>query len=271
MTLLHAIILGIVQGLTEFLPVSSSGHLALLERLFGLSGGNLRFEVFVHLGTLVAVVVAFRARIAKLLRAVFRARVYGERGRLRFSDEHLRLALLLLLATVPAAVIGLLFDDAVERAFQSPVAVSAFLLVTGAVLFATRFVRAGGERMNWWRALVVGCAQAVAILPGVSRSGSTIGAGIYCGVRQEDAAEFSFLLSIPVILGAGLLKFRDALREGIPPAELLTLAAGGLLAAVSGYLSIKLLLGVVRRRRLEYFAYYCWAAGLAGLAWFLTR
>ncbi len=271
MTLLHAIILGIVQGLTEFLPVSSSGHLALLERLFGLSGDNLRFEVFVHLGTLVAVVAVFRKKILKLARAVFTARVYSERGRLRFTDDNLRLALLLILATIPAAVVGLLFEDAIERAFQSPVAVSAFLLITGAVLFGTRFARAGEEKMNWWRALLVGCAQAVAILPGISRSGSTICAGIYCGAKQEDAAEFSFLLSIPVILGAGLLKFKDALREGIPAGELLNLAAGGLAAAAVGYVSIKLLLGIVRRRKLEYFAYYCWAVGLAGLAWFLTH
>lgn len=271
MTLLHATILGIVQGLTEFLPVSSSGHLALIEQLFGLTGGNLRFEVFVHLGTLVSVVVVFRHRIAKLLRAVVKARVYSDRGRLRFTDENLRLALLLALATVPAAVVGYLLDDAVERAFQSPVAVSAFLLATGAVLFVTRFVRAGGERMNWWRSLAVGCAQAVAILPGISRSGSTICTGIYCGVRQEDAAEFSFLLSIPVILGAGVLKFKDALHEGFHSDEWLLLSVGGLLAAVFGYLSIRLLLGVVRRHRLEVFAYYCWAAGLAGLCWFLTR
>ncbi|MCU0606923.1 MAG: undecaprenyl-diphosphate phosphatase [Candidatus Edwardsbacteria bacterium] len=271
MTLLHAIILGIVQGLTEFLPVSSSGHLALIENLFGLSGGNLRFEVFVHLGTLAAVVVVFRKRISKLVRAVFKARVYSDRGRLRFTDDNLRLALLLVLATIPAAVIGLLFDDAIERAFQSPVAVSALLLATGAILFGTRFVRAGEKKMNWWRALLVGCAQAVAILPGISRSGSTICAGIYAGTKQEDAAEFSFLLSVPVILGAGLLKFKDALHQGIPAGELLNLAAGGLAAAAVGYVSIKLLLGIVRRRKLEYFAYYCWAAGLAGLAWFLTR
>lgn len=271
MTLLQAVFLGMVQGLTEFLPVSSSGHLALIEKLFGLAGGGLRFEVFVHLGTLLSVVIVLRKKILKLVRSVFKGRIYSDRGRIRFSDDNLRQALLLIAATVPAAAVGLLFGDAVEQAFQSPLAVSACLVITGAILFGTRFVRPGGEKMNWWRALAVGCAQAAAILPGISRSGSTIAAAVYSGVDQENAAEFSFLLSIPVILGAGLLKFKHVLKDGIPSGEALTLAVGGAAAAAFGYLGIKLLLGIVRKHRLDFFAYYCWAAGLAGLFWFATR
>ncbi|MDI6739278.1 MAG: undecaprenyl-diphosphate phosphatase [Candidatus Edwardsbacteria bacterium] len=271
MSLLQALILGIVQGLTEFLPVSSSGHLALIEKLFGLSGGNLRFEVFVHLGTLVSVVIIFRKKILKLTRSVFKARVYSDKGKLRFTDDNLRQALLLIMATVPAAAVGLLFDDAVEQAFQSPAAVSVFLLITGAILFGTRFIKASGEKINWRRALVVGCAQAVAILPGISRSGSTIAAGVYTGAGQEDAAEFSFLLSIPIILGAGLVKLGHMLKDGLPSGEAVTMAAGALAAAVFGYVSIKLVLGIVKRKRLDFFAYYCWAAGIAGLVWFSTH
>ncbi|MDO9069027.1 MAG: undecaprenyl-diphosphate phosphatase, partial [Deltaproteobacteria bacterium] len=154
-------------------------------------------------------------------------------------------------------------------AFASPIAVSALLLVTGTILFLTRFVKSHEGKINWWRALVIGLAQAMAILPGVSRSGSTISAGIFTGMKQEKAAEFSFLLSIPIILGAGVLKMKEMLETGLPSSELLTMIVGAAMAAVSGYWAIKVLLQIVKKNRLEYFAYYCWAVGLAGLFWFV--
>jgi undecaprenyl-diphosphatase len=267
MSIFQALILGLIQGLTEFLPVSSSGHLALAEKLFGLSGDNLRFEVFVHLGTLLAVVIFFRVKISKLIKSVFRGRIYYQKG-WHFTDDNLRLSLLLIMATIPAALIGYKFNHVIEQAFASPIAVSAFLLVTGAILFLTRFIKGHQGRINWWRALTIGLAQAVAILPGVSRSGSTISAGVYTGMDQQQAAEFSFLLSIPIILGAGAVKLKDMLGTGLPSSEILMITVGAIAAGVSGYFAIKLLLQAVKKGRLEYFAYYCWAVGLAGMAWF---
>ena len=267
MSIFQALILGLIQGITEFLPVSSSGHLALAGKLFGLSGDNLRFEVFVHLGTLLAVVIFFRVKIGKLIKSIFKGRMYYQKG-WHFTDDNLRLSLLLVMATIPAAFIGYKFDDVIEQAFASPIAVSAFLLVTGTILFLTRFVKSHEGKVNWWRALIIGLAQAVAILPGVSRSGSTIAAGIFTRMKQEKAAEFSFLLSIPIILGAGVIKLKDMLEIGLPSSELVLLMVGAVTAALSGYWAIQVLLQIVKKGRLEYFAYYCWAAGLAGLMWF---
>ena len=143
------------------------------------------------------------------------------------------------------------------------------MLVTGTILFFTRFVKSHEGKINWWRALVIGLAQAVAILPGVSRSGSTIAAGIFTRMKQEKAAEFSFLLSIPIILGAGVVKLKDMLETGLPSSELLMITVGAIAAAFSGYWAIKVMLHLVKKGRLEYFAYYCWAVGLAGLIWFV--
>jgi undecaprenyl-diphosphatase len=261
--------LGLVQGLTEFLPVSSSGHLVLAEKILGLEPGNLRFEVAMHLATLLAVFAVFGGKILKLARAVLLGRIRLVDGRWRFSDQNLRLALLLLLATIPAAAVGLLLDDLIEKAFANPLAVSLALLVTGGILFGTgKIARRRGD-LNWKNSLLIGLSQALAIFPGISRSGSTISAGIYSGVDQEKAAEFSFLLSIPVILGAGLLEFRKISLQDLPSGELAGIVAGGIAAAASGYGAIKMLLGLVRRSKLQYFAYYCWAAGLSSLIWLL--
>jgi undecaprenyl-diphosphatase len=274
MTLLQAVILGIIQGLTEFLPVSSSGHLLIAEKLMGVDSGNLVFEVFLHLATLTAVVVVMRRRLMQLLHALFTARVYSERGKLRFTNENLRTLLVLALATVPAAVTGYAFRhfvDGVKGDPRYPVYIAVCLIITGCILFGTRFVRPRAERIGWGRGLIIGCCQAVsALFRGISRSGSTIAGGIYAGASQEQAAEFSFLLSIPVILGATLLKLKDLLQEGLTGGAGVY-AAGGLAALASGYIAILLLLKIVRKNRLDFFAYYCWAAGLAGLLWFLNH
>jgi len=270
MNLWQAVVLGIVQGLTEFLPISSSGHLAIAEGLLGLPPGDLTYEVILHLATLVAVCLVFRRRLWKMVRAVFRARIRIHKGRLRIDDENLRLFLLILLATIPAAVIGYLLEDIVEQVFASIQAAALGLLVTGAVLFGTKFPKPQDRPLNWRRATAIGLAQAVAILPGISRSGATIGVGIYSGLRKDRAAEFSFLLSIPVILGAGLLKLKN-----LPPSGrsdiLLPLAAGGLAALICGLLAIKWLLALIKKRRLDYFAYYCWLLGIGVLIWSWMR
>ncbi len=266
MTVLEAIILGLVQGLTEFLPVSSSGHLVLTERLLGMTGENVRFIVMVHLGSLAAVLAVYRLQVLRLLRGIFLGRISRRNGRWRFSNPDTRLVLLLGAATIPAALFGFLAAGWIREIFSRPWVVGVSLLVTGSVLFGLRFVgdRRGGPTLP--RALLVGLAQALAIFPGISRSGMTISAGIYSGIERTRAADFSFLLSIPIILGTGLYEFRGIAGEGIPRAEIVILLAGALAAALSGYGAIKLLLGVIKRRGLHCFAYYCWLAGLAVLA-----
>lgn len=271
MSLLQAAILGVVQGLTEFLPVSSSGHLVLAEHLLGIPAQNLRFEVAVHLATVLSVCVAYRRKIGKLAKAVLRARIYPEKGRIRIGDENLRLFLLLLLATIPAALLGYFFEGLIERAFGNPVTTSFGLVMTGFILFATRFVKRHDRNLDWRRSLAIGLAQAVAILPGISRSGSTIATGIYAGIKQEKAAEFSFLLSIPIILGAGLVKLKEVSQAAMPAPEIAALIAGSVTAGLSGFLAIRWLLRVIKSQRFEVFAYYCWAMGALGLIWFSIR
>lgn len=266
MTIWQAILLGVVQGLTEFLPVSSSGHLVLVEKLLGLSVQNLRFEVVVHLGTLLAVIIVFRGKIVKVLAGLFCGRVRYRKGKLRFPNEHTRLAWLLVMASIPALVAGLVFGRVIEQDLLTPLSVGIFLLITGGILFGTRFVHPPSGRANWRNSLIVGFAQVLAILPGISRSGITISAGIYSGIERKQSAEFSFLLVIPLILGAGISKVGQMLKTGIAPSEITILLAGAVPAAVSGYLALRVLLEIIKKGRLDYFAYYCWLVGLIVIA-----
>lgn len=262
MSIIESIILGVVQGLTEFLPVSSSGHLVLAEELLGLTTHNIRFVVVVHLGSLLAVLAVYREQVGRIIKGVFKGRVRYRKGKWSFSDPYTRLAWLLLLATIPAGLVGVFFRDLIERIFYHPFWVGICLMVTGLILFCVRFIKPDDGGPNWWRALVIGLAQALAILPGMSRSGSTIAAGIYSGVEKSRAAEFSFLLSIPVILGAGVLEFGKMMETAPEAAEIVTLLLGAAASAISGYLAIRFLLNVIKKGNLHYFAYYCWLVAL---------
>ena len=267
MVIWKAILLGIVQGLTEFLPVSSTGHLVLLEKVLGTQANNLQFEVMVHLGTLAVVLVVFRHRIAKIIKAVLFKRIRYRKGKFRFSDENTRLFLLLSLATVPAALVGLFLDGAIARHLLTPRWVALMLLITGGIFFGTRFIGKLAGKLNWRNSIMIGLAQALAILPGISRSGSTIAAGLYLGVEKEKATEFSFLLLIPIVLGAGVLKIGEMIVEGVALSQWISLLVGAVTAALFGYLAIKLLLRVVKHNHLHYFAYYCWLLGITVLWW----
>lgn len=262
MSIIESIILGIVQGLTEFLPVSSSGHLVLTEKLLGLTTHNIRFVVVVHLGSLLAVLAVYRVQVGKIIRGLYKGRIRYRKGKWRFGDPNTRLSLLLLLATIPAGLVGFFFGGIIERIFYHPFWVGVCLAVTGLVLFCIRFVKTADGGLNWWRASIIGLAQAAAILPGISRSGSTIAAGIYSGVEKNRAAEFSFLLSIPVILGAGVLEFGKMMETAPEAGEIVTLLLGAAASAISGYLAIRFLLNVIRKGKLHYFAYYCWLVAL---------
>jgi len=257
MSYFDAIILGIIQGLTEFLPVSSSGHLVLAQEILGVNQPGIAFELVVHLGTLIAVFVYFRATIWRLTRA---ACGVG-------SAEDRRVVLWLIVGTVPAGVLGVLLKDFFEQAFASPVSTSWELIITGGILLATRFVRHGNHPISFWSALVMGCGQAVAIMPGISRSGTTIAAGLFAGVRPSTAAEFSFLLSIPAVAGAILLDV-DEIVHGTADLVAPYLIALSVSLAL-GLLSVYVVLATVKRGKFDYFAYYCFAAGGYGLYLFL--
>lgn len=260
---LQAVILGLVQGLTEFLPVSSSGHLVLVPWALGWDEPGLLFDTVLHWGTLLAVVVYFWADLWSLARAWV-----GSIARRKVDTPQAWLAWLIVIATVPAAIIGFLLNDFFESLFSAPAAVGGLLLVTGGILAAAEIFYPKIPKVDTLRlgdALVVGLAQAAAIAPGLSRSGLTITAGVFRGLGREAAARFSFLLSVPIILGAGLTQVVDAIAD--PGATTwFPLALGFTAAAISGYLAIHFLLGFVRRRRFWPFAAYCWIVGLAALA-----
>jgi undecaprenyl-diphosphatase len=266
-TILQAILLGIVQGVTEFLPVSSSAHLVIVPWALGWNldpAYAFAFDVLVQMGTLLAVIIYFAPTLREMLVAVWS----GLRSRRPMADPLARLAWLILLATIPAAVAGVLFHDAVAAAFGSPRAVFFFLLITGALLAgAERFGRPRRDldSLNVADAATVGVVQALALLPGISRSGSTISAGLFRGLQRAEAARLSFLMSIPVMIGAGLVGLKDLVELSPGPELLLPVAIGFLTAAVVGYLTIRWLLAYLAGHRLTVFAAYCFIVGILGL------
>lgn len=268
MSLTWAAVLGVVQGLTEFLPVSSSGHLVILQGLTGVKMPGVTFEVAVHLGTLLAVLIALWPDVKMLLHAIF-----GPPPRqIRFAHQRRsqrQLLAMILLALVPTGVIGLAGKDFFERLFTSPRAAAWALLVTGAVLAVTPSLSGGRTRLLAVRgrqALAVGTAQALAIVPGLSRSGLTIAAGLACGMEPDAAARFSFLLSIPAILGAAAVDALDALGSGGLALAAAPLLVGAVTATLVGVISVRWMLRLVRQGSLRSFAYYCWAVGIITLA-----
>jgi len=263
LSLLQAVILGLVQGLTEFLPISSSGHLVLGESLLKVKFDDISFEVFLHLGTLLAVLIFFRHSIWKILLAVwFRTKsMLTGSDTTSYQDEDWRLFWLIVLGSIPAGLVGVGFKDIFEKSFSSVKIVAVMLLFTGSVLFLTRFFKGLREKLKWGDAVWVGLAQAIAILPGVSRSGLTISTGIFRKVEPGRAAEFSFLLSLPAVIGASVLELKDVIYQVNMGQGLRIYLAGAVIAFIVGYLSIKFLLKVIKRGKFQYFGYYCFALG----------
>ena len=245
--MLNAIFWGIIQGLTEFLPISSSGHLVLIPALFDREAPDLATSAMLHLGTLAAVLVYFRSDLAKMA---------------RFDRPARRLISLILIGSIPAAVLGLAFEDRIEEIVSDPVVVAYFLILTGVILLLTTLLRAGDrtvEDLDVKDSVVVGFAQSFALIPGISRSGMTISAGMARGIEKTEAARFAFLLGIPVIAGAGLLQMIDVLSSGASiPAEVWV---GMVAAGLSGYAAIAILLRLLTRVGLAPFGIYCVAFG----------
>lgn len=266
MTIFEAIILGIIQGLTEFLPVSSSGHLVLFSRLLEVKNPALVFEIVVHVGTLLAVFAVFWQDVLLLIKSFFKL-ILRPRQALQLIKEDRGCGLLfsLVVATLPVVAVALLFRKQIEQVFQSSLFVGLMLIITGTILFFSDRPRRKGKELQELTPLdsaLIGAGQAFAILPGISRSGTTIALGLIRGLDRENAARFSFLLSIPAILGA-LVFSLDDLAGGAAAVGALPLWTGLAVSAFTGYLTIHLLLNLIRRGKLVWFSYYTWFLGTA--------
>uniref|UniRef100_A0A7C4MR38 Undecaprenyl-diphosphatase n=1 Tax=Desulfatirhabdium butyrativorans TaxID=340467 RepID=A0A7C4MR38_9BACT len=272
MNLLEAIILGIVQGLTEFLPVSSSGHLVLLQHLFGLKEAELVFDVSVHVGTILAVLIFLRREIFAILGSLRDTGALWLKGRINgpiaWQIPEIRLAVLVVVGSIPTGILGLAFHKIAETLFSTVLIVSIDLIITGLLLALTRFFGKWGrkaDRMTIRDGLIIGLVQGIAIMPGISRSGSTISAAVFLGIEQETATRFSFLLSIPAVMGAALLSLKGL--HQISAEHLGLIAAGTMSAALVGYASLGFLVKIARKGNLHFFAPYCMLVGIAGLIW----
>jgi len=264
MTLIEAIILGIIQGATEFLPISSSGHLAILPELFSMTAPDLTMAGLVHAGTLLAVLIYFREDIGAILKAFWR----GIRGRQPWAEPESRLGWLILLGSIPVGIVGILFSDFFDEVFGTPAVAAGFLLVTAVLLILGERLLSGEKstgQLTWVDALVVGLFQMLALFPGISRSGSTIVGGLLRGLDRPEAARFGFLIGIPAIGGAGLLSILDLFAvDGFVYGWSVYLAAF-FAAGISGYICIHALLTWVKNHGLTVFAVYCAIFGVVAL------
>ena len=265
MDIIQAIIIGLIQGLTEFLPVSSSAHLIFAQQALGVADVGLAFDVLLHVGTLVAVIVYFFNDIVNMIKGFLLSLVDLKNGNFMGElkkDPYKKLAWLTILATIPIGIVGVLFNDIVESMFMGLTVPAFLLLITGCLLYVSQRMNTGKidvRNITLKEALIMGCGQALAILPGLSRSGTTIAAGLFAGLDKEFAAKFSFILSIPAILGAAVFQLKDLSGGSV---EIGACIAGFIVAAISGYLAISFLLKIVREKSLDIFAYYCWIVGI---------
>lgn len=248
MDLFWALLLAVVQGLTEWLPISSSGHLALIQLLVGLET-TVAFNVLLHLGTLASVIAYFWKDILAILKALFS---------LKTRDPNFKILLLLIFGSIPAALAAFLFMETFESFFTNLPVIGAGFITTSALLLLSRF-RRGGSELGWGEALIMGLFQALAIIPGVSRSGSTVSSGLFCGVERERVFRFSFLLSIPIILGATVF---ELIKTPSVALDINSLVAAAV-AAVVGYIAIRVVRRFIMSDRFYLFAAYCLAIGLA--------
>jgi undecaprenyl-diphosphatase len=266
MDILKVIILGIVQGLTEFLPVSSSGHLVLAAEILNFHEEGVAFEVFVHLGTLLSVLIVFRKDVINMILAPFR--FLSSRFKNKNTKQYLLWDLYIIVGTIPAAVIGLSFKSKIEAAFSNIILVIIMLAVTGTILFLSRFMPKKNKEMTVLKSFLIGVSQAFAILPGISRSGSTIVTGIFLGIDKEKAARFSFLLAIPTILGASAIKLKDLLELESYTIPVSYLVLGATVSFIAGYFAIIWLLDIVKKGKLEWFAVYCYLIVIVSSIWY---
>jgi undecaprenyl-diphosphatase len=266
MSIIEAVLLGILQGATEFLPVSSSGHLVLFPAIFGMTQPSLTLITIAHGGTLLAVLIYFRHDLWEILKAV----LDGIRQRDPLGSTNARLGWYIVVGSIPAGMAGLLLEDSFKKVFGNPTAAAFFLLVTAGLLVLAERLLTGKKmlaEMSWWDAIVIGLFQMLALLPGISRSGSTITAGIWRGLNRGTAARYSFLLGVPAIVGAGLLALADIAGNGDISSQWPVFLATFLAAAAAGYACIYFLLTWLRSHSLYIFAVYCALLGGGYLLW----
>jgi undecaprenyl-diphosphatase len=257
-----AISLGILQGITEFLPVSSSGHLAVAQSMLRYRPDQyLLYDVIVHLGTLLVILWIYRSSLARYVSggiSAWQAPTGGSWWTRWWHETSIRELFWIAIATIPTGLIGVLFQKQLKAAFGSLSTITAMFVITGIVLWVTRW-RQGGEidaaNLGWWRAILLGLAQGIAIMPGISRSGATIACALLLGMRREEAARFSFLLAIPAICGATILELRSS---DFGNTSATALALGFVSAAISGYLALRFLIHIVRQGQISWFAVYLW-------------
>lgn len=276
MSYIQAIILGLTQGLAEFLPISSSGHLALLQNYFGISSENvLPFTVLMHLGTLISVFLIYWKDIVELVAELFATikDIFTGKGLRINSSDTRRLGFMIIVATIPTALIGLLFEDYFENLYMSPIGIACGLFFTGIILLVAEYSGKGNRSimdMKFRHAVFVGIMQGIAICPGVSRSGSTLFGSLMSGLDRSIAVKFAFLISIPSILGSVILEAPDALRQGLEPGFIGPVALGVIVAALSGIFAIKAMIKIVSNRRLIGFSIYVWLVAAAVIIYSLA-
>ncbi|KAA3609801.1 MAG: undecaprenyl-diphosphate phosphatase [Calditrichaeota bacterium] len=265
MELIKSIILGLVQGLSEFLPISSSGHLVIFAEILNFHEEGIAFEVFVHFGTLLSILVAFRKELIQMIIALYQVPI--KKNNDPELQEYFKWDLYVIIATIPAGVIGLTFKDQIETAFSNVLLVYFMLAITGLIMTLTPYLKDRGTLFKTSNTFLIGVAQAFAILPGISRSGSTIFTGLLFGIDRDKVARFSFIMSIPAVFGAVLLKTKDLMEVGIDSSGMLNYFAGTIVAFATGYLAIIWLLDIVKKGKLQWFGYYCFVVSALGLGW----
>ena len=265
---IEAIVLGLVQGLSEFLPISSSGHLAVLQSLFEINEDKvIFFAVLLHIGTLVSIFVVYHKDIYALIKELFLLfkDIFTGKG-LRIKERPIRkLGIMIIVSSIPTAIMGLLFSDYIDKIFGSLTVIAICWIITGFILLFSEKLKNNKkeiEGMKYRNAIFIGICQGLAIMPGISRSGSTRGGSLVPGLKREFAVEFAFLISIPAILGSAILEFPKAIKAGIEPSTIGPMIVGFLVAAISGYFAITTMIKIVSKHKMRYFSYYVWIIGL---------
>lgn len=267
MTLVQGILLGLLQGITEFLPISSSGHLVLLQNFWNIKNPGVFFEVSVHFGTLMSIVYVYYKDILQLIYEFLSLikDILSRNKIIQRNNEYRNLLFMIIIGSVPTAFIGILFKDIFSKLYQSTTSTAIMLIITGLILWLSSIIKEGNKSFTNIRVIdgiIIGTAQGLAITPGISRSGSTIVAGLFRGLDRATATRFSFLLTIPAILGATLLEAKDLFVNPLVVISWNIIIAAVITSTISGILAIKILIKVLKGKKLHYFSYYCWAIGL---------
>ena len=272
--LLKFILLAVIQGISEVLPISSSGHLQIVQEILGMDTSSLTVSIFLHLGSLVAMIVFYRKLIFSIIgnsaKYVFKASERNETNK-----NALKLLFMIIIACIPAGLIGILFKSKIESIFANTIFIGINLIITGCLLFLQKYIKGKKtlDTMNWLDAIVIGLFQAIGILPGISRSGITTIGGKVSKLQDEDAINFAFLLFIPVTLGTGLLEVVDIIKGNLVLSsnDILLYIVGIIVSGLVTYIALSLLLKIIKKGKLHYFSYYCFAVGLAVIIWQLCK